>query len=127
MLLDTCTLFWLTSNQSELSARAISLIRESAGALFVSSISAYELSLKYRDRKLDLPQPPAIWFPKALTLHGVSELPVTSQIALVATSLSSPHRDPFDRLIAATALVYGMPLLTPDAHFASFANIIVDW
>lgn len=102
-LLDTCTLLWLTSDQSQISPAAIQAIGAGAGALYVSAISAFEIGVKHQKGRLSLPLPPAKWFPKALRLHGLRRIVLTPSILLRATTLPAIHNDPMDRMIIATA------------------------
>jgi PIN domain nuclease of toxin-antitoxin system len=122
ILLDTCTLVWIVSDQSQISAVAQAEIRSNAGRLYVSSISAYEIGVKTGKGKLQLPQTPEIWFQTALKLHGIADAPVTFPIAMLATQLPKLHNDPFDRIIIATALHHGMRLLTPDHLIRSYPS-----
>jgi PIN domain nuclease of toxin-antitoxin system len=126
-LLDTCTLLWLASDQSQLSGPAKEAIAGGAGKLFVSAISAFEIGVKHNKGKLVLPSPPAVWFPQALRLHGIRRVAITPRIALRATALPPLHNDPMDRLIIATAQVRRLVLLTPDQHIAKYPNLACLW
>src|SRR5688572_30646705 len=96
-LLDTCTLLWLVSDQSQLSDAARDSIAAGAGGLFVSAISAFEIGVKHEKGKLELPSPPSKWFPRALKLHGIKAVALTPRILLRSTSLPALHSDPMDR------------------------------
>jgi len=116
LLLDTCTLLWLSSDLEGLSPRAKEGLRDHAGDLFVSSISALECAIKASKKKLRLPMDsPEEWFRGVLKQHGVVQVPVNFQIAGKSGELPDHHRDPYDRLIVATAMEYGMTIVTPDA------------
>ena len=126
MLLDTCTLLWLVDDQNKLSARARVLISENAGSLFISSITAVEITLKHRRGALRLPLEPVDWIMEALEQHGIVDIPVDWRIAERSASLPILHKDPADRLIVATAMATGLPILTPDPHISAY-DVKVLW
>ncbi len=127
LLLDTCTLLWLAADQSRLSENAKNAIRENIGSLFVSSISAFEIAVKARSRKLELPMNPGNWFEKVLNHHGLQELTINSSIAVRSVALPPLHNDPCDRFIIATALQNSMDLVTSDALIAQYKEVKVIW
>lgn len=127
VILDTCTLLWVVSGHSQLSSKAKELIAHNAGALYVSSISALEVGIKHRRKKLRLPLPPEEWFDLALALHGIFEIPVSWRVAVRASTLPMHHNDPFDRLIIATAQLTEAILLTPDQIIPKYRGLRVIW
>lgn len=110
-----------------LSARAKELLLANAGSIFVSSISAFEIAIKYEKGRLKLPMPPADWIEEALDFHGVIDVPVDRHIATRSAQLPSIHADPCDRLIVATALIHRMQILTCDQNIRAYPNIQVEW
>ena len=127
MLLDTCTLLWLASTPQELPGSVRRAITENAGNLFISAITAFEIGIKHRRGALHLPLPPADWIARALEHHGVQELPVDWRIAERSTSLPPLHKDPADRIIIATSLTTGAPILTPDREIRQYPGVAVVW
>ncbi|HEV7667965.1 MAG TPA: type II toxin-antitoxin system VapC family toxin [Thermoanaerobaculia bacterium] len=127
LLLDTCALLWLVGDRGKLSATAVGRIKTQRGELFVSAISAFEIGVKHRKGKLELPLEPGAWFEAALRFHGLRELPVTGSIAAASTALPLLHADPCDRLIVATALLHGMTVLTPDPLIAGYPGVQTVW
>lgn len=127
ILLDTCTLLWLAIEPRSLSARAKSELRSHRGRLFVSAISAFEIGQKHARGKLELALGPSAWFPRALELHGLGELPLTSTVALRATRLPDLHRDPFDRILVAEAQNGPFRLVTPDPLIRQYPDVMVVW
>lgn len=95
--------------------------------LYVSAISAFEISIKHRKGKLQLPLPPRQWFLRALSAYPLTELPVTSEVAGLAPEVDAPHSDPCDRIIMATAQIHGIPILTPDSLIAAAREVTVIW
>lgn len=127
ILLDTCTLLWLTSESEALSSRAREVIYRHRGALFVSAISAFEIGQKASRGKLTLPTPNSQWYPAVLRLHGLRECPIGGEIATRAPDLPDLHRDPFDRILIATAQTRDWKLLTPDPLIHQYPDIEVVW
>lgn len=127
ILLDTCVLLWLASDQKKLSVNAKKAIEQHAESLFVSAITAFEIALKVRNNKLKLQLPAMDWFSEALDFHGIHELPVTSSIAISSVQLPSLHNDPCDRMIIATAQMNAMKILTPDDLISQYKHTEVIW
>lgn len=126
-LLDTCTLLWLVAEQKELSETARSAIERYSGSIFVSAISGFEIGVKARRGDLRLPMSVRRWFAEALEYHGLLEQPINSNIAVCATELPLIHKDPFDRLIIATAVEEKMRILTPDPKIAAYPGVETIW
>ena len=102
---------------SELSARARAHFADPANETFLSAASAWEIAVKHRLGCLPLPAPPDEFAPFQRAAHGIEPLPVDEEAALHVAKLPDlpdVHRDPFDRLLVAQALVAGLVLLTPD-------------
>jgi PIN domain nuclease of toxin-antitoxin system len=131
LLLDTCSLLWLSLDQTKLSQNAFAAMtmksassfkgKEIVGSeLFVSAISACEISLKYQKGLLILPLPPNQWFERAIDLHGLIELPVDHAIYICSVELPKIHLDPADRIMVATALAHNLAIITPDKHIQQY-------
>jgi PIN domain nuclease of toxin-antitoxin system len=127
MLLDTCVLLWLAADTTAISAQAAELIRNTPEGLFVSAISTFEVGQKAAAGKLSLPRPVDDWFAAMMQWHGLHEIPVSGVIAARATLLPAVHRDPFDRLLIATAQEHRLKLLTPDTTIAKYPNLDTLW
>ncbi len=119
-LLDTHAVIWAVEIPHLLSRRAHSIVVESRNKLVVSCISAFEIATKSRLGKLPEVESLHLEFDQALRDAGFTILPVTSSVALRAARLPGEHRDPFDRLIAATALEADIALLSKDAAMDGF-------
>lgn len=127
ILLDTCTLLWLASDQKKLSLKAKKEIEKNARALFVSAITAFEIAIKCRNGKLELPLPSLDWFTEAIDFHGIREIPVTSSIAVSSVQLPPLHNDPCDRIIIATSQLNAMKIVTCDKLISQYENAEVIW
>lgn len=119
VLLDTCTLLWLSDPNVQLPQAAQTALRSSSER-YISAISAFEIGYKYHQGKLPLPVAPALWFQQSCTARGIRVLPITEAIAMRASQLPLHHRDPGDRFIVATALEFDARILTPDPHFPPY-------
>jgi PIN domain nuclease of toxin-antitoxin system len=128
VVLDTCALLWLVLEPTRLSARARETIRAHAESLGVSAISAFEIGQKHSRALLELPLHPGDWYASVLEEWAIAEVPITGTIALDATGLPPRHRDPFDRLIIATARAKRCSVLTPDPKIHAYAEeVLVEW
>jgi PIN domain nuclease of toxin-antitoxin system len=118
LLLDTHVFVWTTIQTVRLSGRAKSLISDRANVVLVSAISAYELEFKRpRDALLSL-MPTDLG--EAVQAQDFEWLPLTPEHATVAGRLPRLHGDPFDRLLAAQALVEQAVVVTRDPLIAPY-------
>jgi PIN domain nuclease of toxin-antitoxin system len=113
VLLDTHLLLRAAGNPALLSPEARSIIEAPGTGLFFSAASLWEIviksSLGRADFKVD-----ARLLRRGLLDHGYSEIPVGSEHAATLDQLPSHHKDPFDRILVAQAIVEGITLLTAD-------------
>jgi PIN domain nuclease of toxin-antitoxin system len=120
LLLDTCSLLWFLTNDSKLSLHVRTVIEDATNERWLSPISLMEIALKVRIGKLPLPSPYPVMFPSLLDLNKIVILPLAPGHIEPLTTLPLHHRDPFDRLIAATALVEGLTLVSADPAFDAY-------
>ena len=92
LLLDTCALIWLSSGAPDLSQRARTAI-DRADTVWVSAISAWEISLKVARETLKLPVGAEEWFDRVLDNHRLSLAALTVEVLVAANSLPWHHRD----------------------------------
>ena len=116
VLLDTCALIWLGFGDESLSLVAKQRIEESE-IVYVSPVSLWEISNKYRQGKIELPQVPREWFKNVRARHRLTTLPLTNEIMIAAGELPEHHKDPADRMIIASALDAGLEVVTGDHNF----------
>ncbi|MBP1596372.1 MAG: hypothetical protein H6Q05_1749 [Acidobacteria bacterium] len=124
MLLDTCALLWLAGGGKQLSKQARDRI-EGAAVVFVSAISAFEISVKCRSGKLKLPVPPREWFQGIVDHHGLAVEPLDWDICMAAVDLPPIHRDPCDRFLIATARLRDLAVVTADPVFRAYGIDVV--
>jgi PIN domain nuclease of toxin-antitoxin system len=120
LLLDTCTVLWFLGNDPKLSGAARTALLDPANERWLSPISLLEIALKVRLGKLPLPRPYATIFPAELNANDIHLLPIEPEHIEPLTTLPMHHKDPFDRLIAATALVEGLTLVSADSAFDAY-------
>jgi PIN domain nuclease of toxin-antitoxin system len=113
LLLDTHTFIWWDSDPARLSAPALAALRDPTNTLWLSVVSIWEIVIKAQLGKLAvrLPLPDVVAQQQA---NGTQVLPVTLAHSLAIEGLPSIHKDPFDRLLVAQAIVEGAELVSAD-------------
>jgi len=114
ILLDTCTFLWIITAEQKLSSNARELFVDPFNDVFLSSVSSWEIVVKYTLGRLPLPEAPEKFIPTQRKLHKIESLSLQEDAALHLAKLPDYHKDPFDRMIVCQALVHGMTILTPD-------------
>ncbi len=127
LLLDTHTLLWLVDGDPKLSKAARNALVNPANDLFVSVATIWELAIKTTKtlQPLILSDPLDVYLSKWLLAYRLEVLPILQSHALELLKLPGHHRDPFDRIIIAQALVERMSLLSGDSHFAAYPASII--
>ena len=120
LILDTQSWLWWYHDPERLSPEAQRLIGNRDNVILFSAASAWEIVIKHSLGKLMLPFPPKEWIPATLAEDRFTSLPIELVHALEAGSLPDHHRDPFDRMIIAQALVENAPILTSDSQFRPY-------
>lgn len=120
ILLDTCTLIWATLSPSALSSQAQRIVADPTNMILVSAASAWEIATKVRLGKLPGAEKLEAAYLDVMENAGYTVLDIDTESALRAGRLVAPHRDPFDRMIAAQALGQDIPILSPDPQLDQF-------
>lgn len=115
LLLDTHVVLWWQADAPELGADVRKAIAR-AEIVHVSAASAWEVELKRALGKLTIPAP----FSDVVSLNDFIELPITVRHTRALAALPLHHRDPFDRMLIAQALVDGCTLVTADRMFTLY-------
>ncbi len=119
LLLDTQILLWAAGEPDRLPATARELLTDPGNELIFSAASLWEVAIKNSLGREDFRVDPRL-LRRGLLDNGYVELAITSQHAVNVDGLPPVHRDPFDRLLIAQALVEGITLLTSAARLAEY-------
>lgn len=114
LLLDTHAFLWFVTNDPQLSATAPALIVDPSNQLFISPASYWEVAIKVSIGKNPMTVPFETFFTTAITAYAITVLPVEVCHAAVVSTLPMHHKDPFDRMIVAQALVMGLAIVSID-------------
>src|SRR5579884_1102443 len=120
LLIDTQALLWYVDQHHLLAPGAHAAITDPANDLLLSAATVWELAIKVGQGKLSLSLPYRQWMDKAIADLGLTLLPVTVEYADRQASLPAHHKDPFDRLIIAQALVEGIRVVSADVIFDAY-------
>jgi len=125
-LLDTHAFLWYFEAASHrISEKARSIIRDTNAQKHVSVASLWEFSIKYRSGKLQFDGGlTRLW--EMITKNGFAILPIAQPHLEGIIQLPFHHRDPFDRLLIATAIAEGMTILTADENIKEYA-VLTAW
>ncbi len=127
VLLDTHVLLWFDSAPERLPKHILARIRDRNQRIYVSAISTWELTIKYRLGKLPEAEALLESYYDSLQTYGFTELPFTGVHALKDRELGSAHKDPFDRALVAQALSEQFALISRDPHIAAFPGVAIIW
>ena len=114
LLLDTCTFLWLIKGSETLSLDAADAFSDPKNEVYLSAVSSWEISVKYRLGKLRLPLPPDQFIPQERKRHMILPLDLSEKDTFHLCKLPNPHKDPFDRMLVCQAIENGLTVLTPD-------------
>lgn len=128
VLLDTCVVLWAGLEPGRLTRAAAELVTAPDARVFVSSITAAEVACAQERGRITLRDHWKRWLRRALDVNGWEALPASLEVVEEAYSLPEPfHRDPADRLIAATARVHRLTLLTGDRLLLDYPHVDTVW
>ncbi len=119
-ILDTHVWIWWIAEPERLSEQAVQMIEASENQVFISTASAWELSIKYSLGKIKLPSNIEDFFMFIFPKCGFTTIRVEFIHALKVASLPHHHNDPFDRLLIAQAQIEKMPIITADKKFSKY-------
>ena len=121
-LLDTHTLLWWLSDDSQLGERCRHFVSDPRNQIFVSAASTWEISIKIALGKLEAPAD----MDSAVEDEGFSKLPISLYHGQLAGQLPPIHRDPFDRMLVAQAQSEGLILITADETIPQYKLRTID-
>lgn len=114
-LLDTHTFLWFAGGSSRLGMNAHTIIEDKSTRCAISIASLWEMAIKIALGRLDVGEPFSMFVSEQLEQSGIEVLNIRTSHLAHLIALPFHHRDPFDRLIVAQALVEEMALVSTDA------------
>jgi PIN domain nuclease of toxin-antitoxin system len=120
LLLDTHALLWWLAGDSSLSEPAREAIADESAEVFVSAASAWEMATKHRTGRLPGIDTVMRDLAGAISGQGFLPLPITLRHGQTAGGLPGPHRDPFDRLLMAQAMLEDLWLVSNEMPFDAY-------
>ena len=120
LLLDSHAFLWFIMGSANLSVNARALIEDPANERLLSVASLWEIAIKTSFGKLTLSAPFDELIPAQLKLNGIDLLNIKVDHLSTLTTLPFHHRDPFDRLIIAQAIVEKLPVISLDGAFDTY-------
>lgn len=101
------------------------MIEDDAERCAISAVSGYEIGIKVMSGKLELARPIYESFQDIVESNGFRSLAINQEHSLLAAKLPTEHKDPFDRLLAAQAIVEHLDMVTIDSRIAAFGARVV--
>ncbi len=130
IVLDTHVWVWYVSDPNQLSERAIEYLEKARKQrrIYISSISAWEVALLAKKGRLQFTIDVTDWISRSEKLPFFTFIPVDNNIAVRSVHLSGfVNPDPADRIIIATALTLGTPVVTKDEKIHAFRDVQAIW
>lgn len=125
LLLDTHTLLWFLDDDPQLSKTAKQLIEDPSNSKHVSMAVCWEIAIKAGLKKLDLSEPASTFLPNQLAINHFGLLGIELAHVTYVEKLPLHHRDPFDRLLVAQALLDGYSIVSKDVVFDDYGVVRV--
>ena len=127
LLLDTHAFIWLALDWSKFPVSLFETLDKEIGNFYISAISVVEIGLLVNSGKVSIPSSCDYFLSQNSDHYGIQKIPVNVEIALASTQLPQIHRDPFDRIIIATAQTHGMTILTKDRTIPTYPKVKAIW
>lgn len=121
VLLDTHTLLWFLRDDPLLSVPAKAAIEDGRNRKLVSIASCWEIAIKAGLGKLELAEPSRALLEREIPRNNLELLPITLAHATTVEGLPMHHKDPFDRLLIAQAIVESTPVVSSDHNFDPYS------
>jgi PIN domain nuclease of toxin-antitoxin system len=128
VLLDTCALLWLIDAPRRFSAAAAAALQHPDAVLYASHAShasLWEIVLKYRVGKLDLPKPPREYWAELVETWVLTELQITPDVLFQVGNIPLHHKDPFDHILVAHAQLSGLHIVSSDPMLPTYGVPII--
>jgi len=122
LLLDTHIWIWSVLEPHRLKKRVAVALTNDENELWLSPISLWELSVLVKKQRIELDGDFQVWVSTALSQTTFREAPFTNEVALEVSRIRFSHRDPADHIIAASAKVFGLTLVTADRRLVKLKS-----
>jgi PIN domain nuclease of toxin-antitoxin system len=120
LLLDTHAFLWFLLDEPKLRVTARSLIADPNNEIEVSPATYWEIAIKIALRKYALPEPFEAFMEREIVINDFRILPIELKHVAILTTMPFHHRDPFDRLLIAQAMVEQIPIVSGDSAFDAY-------
>jgi len=125
LLLDTHTFIWLATAPEKLSSAALEACSDLDNDLYLSVVTPWEIQIKTQLGKLSLPASLEHMIARQVKENGLTIMPVTLSHVYALDGLAQHHRDPFDRLLIAQAMVENMTVVSRDGWFGAYSVSVI--
>ena len=122
-LLDTHIWIWYVGGSERLPPTLRGALDAAVGALWLSPISVWEIGMLHARGRIELQGGTRAWVEQAWLRFPLSEASLTREVAMRSHEVVLEHRDPADRLLAATALVHDLALVTVDERLTTVPGL----
>ena len=120
LLLDTHSFLWFLLNDLRLSAAANGLIADANNDIEISPASYWEIAIKISLGKYSLPERYEVFVEREIAANDFRILPIIPKHTAALTTMPFHHRDPFDRLLIAQAIIEAIPIVSADRTFDAY-------
>jgi PIN domain nuclease of toxin-antitoxin system len=120
ILLDTCAFLWLTTDAPELSTKAKAVFQDTRNAVYLSSVSVWEIIVKHQLGKLPLPDDAEDFIKQQCEKHYIEYLPLTEKAVFQLSRLPNHYHDPFDKMLICQAIAHDLTILTSDGMISQY-------
>ncbi len=120
LLLDTHAFLWFLLNDPQLSTTAQAVIVDPLNNVEISPASYWEIAIKIGLKKYALPEPYQAFMEREIADNDFQILSIEPKHTAVLTTMPLHHKDPFDRLLVAQAMVEGIPLVSADPRLDAY-------
>lgn len=130
IVLDTHAWIWMIDSPALLGKKAVAAIETARieNAIYISSISAWEIYMLHDKGRLQFSIAPDVWISRCERLSFLRFIPVDNEIARLSVHLPGEfHADPADRIIVATAKFMGATVVTQDSKIRSYKKVTSAW
>ena len=122
LLLDTHIWIWQAIEPDKLKKRVAAAIESEANELWLSPVSIWELLILVQKHRIELDDDVDGWVSRMLAQVAIREAPLTNEVALEVSRIHFSHKDPADHVIAASAKVFDLTLVTADPRLLALKS-----